>query len=377
MDRDTWLLITIASVLLVFVVSVVLFWRYREEGRPILKEVRVVTASANDPVFRDGARKLAPGETFRLAVALLVEQRGRGAYWISPAERLELDGAELDHLQIAGWPESDRVLRVHWFTIESSSLGGRLGSAGTGHQLEWRTFLAPELGRAPAVEGRMEAHNDDFVGGLAPPPPDRPGTLRFHARVEIVEKPADIRAVQTGSSPGVEALFDPRLPTVSRGLGAPEGIQATVGELFLLPGFRAPAGGRATADAIAVKATGRPLADLVAGRYVTTSWSVAVAAVAGDSILQREQLQRLGEVDAGPAALTRRGRRLSWGSDIQTGDLLETGEHWLVLERDDGNGYLDSGDQVLHCWQSPAEETTLVQAVDPGTTRLRLFRYEH
>ncbi len=374
MDSDTRRLVGIATLVVLVPLAIVVAWNWRERGRPVLREVRVVTASDSDPTFRDGARHLDPGEGYRLAVALKVEQRGKGTFWLSPARDLVLDGRPVEHEVADRWPESDRVLRVFWSTIECSYLGGELRSANAKERLVWRTFLAPELGRGMTADGTFEAHNDDFLGQLPPPPDPPPGTLRFYARVEVAEESSSLKALQAASSLGPAELWNPSLPVVSRALRAPEGIDPSVGELFLLPGFEVCPDDPGARAAI-LGAAGHPLAELTASRLATTSWLLAAVAVSGSPELDRASLEPLGKLRLNGPLLESRGRTLSWGGDVRPGDLLELDRHWMVLHADDGDGHLSAGDLVLHCWGRPPVVVPMLDALDLGASGLALFRH--
>jgi len=374
MDADARRPWIVLGVLVLLVAAFIFGHRWSEAGRPVLVEVRVVTATDHDPVFRDGHRQLEPGERFELAVALRLKQRARGEYWLSPARELVLDGAALPHDVGSAWPEKDRLLRVHWSTIECSFLGGELNAGNIAERLKYRTFLAPELGRDPLVQGSMEARNDDFLGQLPPPPDPAPGTLRFRARVEVVAQASDMRPLQALSSPGPEALGDPRIPVVSRDLAAPHGVDPKVGQLFLLPGFEVPPGDMEAGEAL-VRVTGHDMAALANERLAASSWTFAATAVSGTASLDPLALQALGTLRITSRGLLRNGRTVSWGGAVEAGDLLEIGGHWIVLASDDGNGFLDAGDRVLHCWRRPPQSVTLIDALDLGAKTVKLYRY--
>jgi hypothetical protein len=88
-------------------------------------------------------------------------------------------------------------------------------------------------------------------------------------------------------------------------------------------------------------------------------------------------LTPLGEVTEADDLVTRRGRTLSWRTEIRRGDLLRSGDRWIVLLEDDGNRVLDLADTVLHCWGEPPKLTTLLTALDPEAATAQLYRYEH
>jgi len=376
MRSDTKRLLTIAVILVGIVAAGVLSWRFREARRATLQEVRVVTATAGDPVFREGWRHLDPGEGFQLAVALRLHQRGRGDFWICPGKDLVLDGQAVDHRVTDRWPEKDRGIRVFWSTIECAFVGGELTQQNAGERLQYRTFLAPEYGRRPLVMGRMEAHNADFLGQLPPPPEPPPGTLRFYARVQVYADPSDLRPLQSASSFGPDHLWDPRLPVISRKLQAPEPIHPEVGELFLVPGMQPMGAGAEDADAVTLDVIGHPFLDLVGARLVSSSWPFAALAVAGTPDLDSTELQALGRITIRPGRLLRNGKPLRWGREVRPGDVFQSGAHWMVAVLDDGNGWLDLNDLVIHTWKAPASEVKLIDALDLGVTQIRQLRYE-
>lgn len=374
-ERDSRLLLWVGSAILAVLVVIAFLWQYRERGRPVLREVRVVTASARDPVFRDGLRRLAPGESYQLATALLVEQRGHGKYWLCPGRKLVLAGHETPHVQSSHWPDRDRVLRVFWSTIECSYLGGELTSANASERLQYRAFLAPELGRGMLAEGTLEAHNDDFLAGLPAPPNPAPGTLRYRARVEIAAESDQMVPLQAATSLGPGALSNPQLPMVSRAMKVPGDLHGEVGELFLLPGFVPSAGKGEPANDVTVKALGRTVQELVGGRVMASSATFAAVALTGKPVWNPNLLHHLGTLDVLPNRLERRGRPLRWGHEVLPGDLVGLGRHWIVLVGDNGNGLLDLNDIVIHCWGRPAQEVTLLEALDEGVTEIDLYRY--
>jgi hypothetical protein len=369
--------LAIAAAVVAVVALAALLWQYQEAGRPALVEARVVTATASDPVFREGARHLEPGETFELAVAMRLEQRGREPYWISPAEQLSIDGELVEHDVTASWPEDDRAMRVLWHTIEGTFVGGELTEDNAAERLAYRTFFAPELGRNARVAGVLEAHNDDFLAEFTVVPEAPVGTLRFYARVEVVRSLTDVRTEHAVASLGTDALHDPRLPRVHQRLSAPHGIAPEVGELFLLPGFELGEG-LTPATELPVSGTLLDAAERTARRLTVSSWTFAATAVTGDPAATPETtLTELGKLDVDSSGGTLSGvggHALEWGDDVQTGDVLRSGDHWIVLVRDDGDRQLGLSDTVLHCWRRPPSQVTLLEALELGTASVLHLR---
>ena len=110
MSSDAKRLAAVFAVLVGLIAAPFLIDAVREKRRPVPVDVRVVTATAADPVFSSGDRRLAPGEAVEIALALQVRQLGRGERWLAPVERLRIDGGEVEHETSDGWPDADRAL---------------------------------------------------------------------------------------------------------------------------------------------------------------------------------------------------------------------------------------------------------------------------
>jgi hypothetical protein len=89
-SRLPWIIFAVLVALIVVPLAV---WRVGEARRPILQEVRIVTATDADPVFREGVRRAAPGADVRIAAALHIHRAGAADVWLAPVEQLEIDGA--------------------------------------------------------------------------------------------------------------------------------------------------------------------------------------------------------------------------------------------------------------------------------------------
>lgn len=342
----------------------------RESRRPVLVGARVVTAATSDPVFRSGRRRVAPGDEVEIALAVRVARSGRDDRWLSPVPELSIDGEAVPHVRSEEWPDHDRVIRVFWFTVECSYVGGVLSSDNAAERLRYRTFLAPEMGRSLRALRLPEIHNDDHLGQEVAAGPEAAGTIRLYARAEVVEGSGDVRPLQAASSLGVEQLFDPRFPTVLRGADLGAGVHPAAGELFGLPGFEPSGGSPAERDAVTEEAFGRRFAELVEERVVVSSWTLAAVAATGRADVDPSSLADLGELTVGDEWLSSGGRPATWGREVEPGDLLVGGDHWLVLLGDNGDGVLDPADAVLHSWRRPAERSTVFAALDAGTRRV-------
>lgn len=348
--------------------------RFQESRRPVLLDLRIVTASSADPVFRSGRRLTGPGEEVEIAVALRVGRKGKPGEWMAPVGDLAIDGQTVPFTQTDDWPENGLMFRVFWFTVESTNLGGALTEENAGDRLRYRTFLAPEMGRELKAERVPDRHNDDHIGTQAGETVHS-GTIRLYARVEIVERKKDVRPIHAMTTMAPDQIFDPSYPTVIRATDLGQPIHNAASELYGLPGFEPQP---ETADAwnlVPVAALDRTFIDLVKERVATSSWTFAALAAGGSAELEREALTPLGHISIDEDQVLKRGRPLEWGEDLTAGDLLTDGRRWFVVHSDNGDGLFDTADAVLHSWGRPPERTTLFAAIDQGTSRLEHLRY--
>lgn len=370
MSTDTRRLLIIFAVLAAAVAAPFVFDFVRESRRPVLAEARVVTATASDPVFRSGRRRVAPGDEVRIALAVRIEKPGRGASWLSPVETLAIDGEPVQHLQSDAWPDRERTIRVFWFTVECRHVGGVLTADNAAERLRYQTYLAPEMGRGLLALRPPDIHNDDHLGETGDAAVDGAGTVRLYARAEVVEEAGDLRPLQAVTSLELEHLLDPRFPAVLRGAELGAGVHPAAGELFGLPGFEPAGATPAARDAVTEAAFGRRFSELVEERLVVSSWTLAAVAATGRADAEPSALADLGELRIDDERITSGGRPAAWGAEVMPGDLLLDGEHWLVLVADNGDGVLDLADTVLHSWRRPPVRTTLFAALDPETSRV-------
>lgn len=363
MSSDSKLPWIIFAVLASLIVVPLVIYRVSEARRPLLKEVRIVTATESDPVFRTGPRKVASGDHVTIAAAIRVGRDDDDGVWLAPVERLEIDGVSVDHTVAGSWPEKDRVLRVFWFTIEGTFLGGDLTADNAGKLIEQRAYLAPEMGRGLLAAAVPEQHNDDqFNLGDEIIPVDG-GTFRLYARVEIAEKADAVKALQSVSTRGASEALAEDFPTVSVGAALADGVAPAVGELFRLPGLEPRVDVDASWREVTTQALGADFVELVERRVVVSAWTFAAVALAGTADLDPNELHVLGDGIVGADGPRFEGRTLRWGEDIRSGDVLRDREHFIVLLGDDGDGVLGLADRVAHCWRRPPVVTSLDQAI--------------
>jgi hypothetical protein len=371
---DAKLPIAIFAVIVVLIATPFLVDALRESRRPLLQEARIVTATTSDQVFREGRRQVPVGEGVEAVLALRIGRRGSQGEWHAPVARLAIDGQETDHVESGHWPEAGRMLRVFWFSVESTNLGGRLEPENVAERLQYRTYLAPEMGQGWRAERLPDTHNDDHIGQQTTTAPKRAGTVRLYARVEVVEAMRELRPLQAVTTRSVDGVLDPDFPVISRSADFGGSAHEIAGELFGLPGFE-PTAQTGNWNEVTVPAFGRSFTDLVSERFVVSSRTLAAVAVGGTPDLDRARLTPLGRVEVTPDRVHRSGRSLRWEEDVVASDILVEGDHWWVLLDDDGNQILDPADSVLHCWGRPPERTTLWATLEAETLSAEHLRY--
>jgi hypothetical protein len=367
---ERWLPVVIFAALVLLIATPLALRQVREARRPVLAEVRIVIATESDPIHRTGPRHVPAGETPSIAVALRLTGPGARERWLSPVDRLEIDGRPVEHARADAWPERDRKARVFWFTVECSNVGGVVRPDRAERLMRFRPFLAPEVGNGLVASGVPEVHNDDALG----PQPDRvaieAGTLRLYARVEVFDPEREVRPIQSASTPDAGRILEPDYPAVHRSARLADAIDPAAGELFNLSGWEADSGDPAVLDEAGMAAFGLPFAELVERRIAVSSRTFAAATVGG-----QVAFDPAAELVVVEGAITIRGRPLRWGTDVEAGDQLLDGDHHTVLVSDDGSGILDAPDTVAHCWRRPPSITTLGAVLPQAPGEVRLLRH--
>ena len=376
MASENRLLIIILAVLAALIATPMIYWKIRDARRPVLVDARIVTASDSDPVFRTGPRRIGPADNVQVAAALELQYPGGRRQWLAPVEQLEIDGKMMDHLHSEEWPEEDRTVRVFWFTVESTNIGGLVTPENAAKRLRYRPFLAPEMGQGLLAAMPPEVHHDDGLG----PQPDQlwvgAGTLRLYVKVDVLAPDrSNVQAVQTASTRGADRILDPDYPAIHRAATVPDNLHAAVGELFNLPGWETDPDDALLRDEIAETAFGWPFSELVERRLLTSSRSFAAVALSGNPILQDSNMQSLGEIVLSSGDAAKNNRPMLWGEDVLAGDCLVDGSQFTLLVADDGNGRLDGADVVAHCWRRPPAVSPLGSVYPDETIRLDHLRH--
>jgi len=375
MASESRLIWIIFAVLVAIIVIPLGLWQLGESRRPVLEEVRIATASADDPVFRTGARSVSSADGLQIVAAMGVRGPDGTLVWMAPVEELVIDGTPVEHLESGEWPEDDRVLRVFWFTVESGYLGGDLTMENVAKMLGQRSYLAPEMGRGLRAKAVPEQHNDDQINLGDDNLEISGGTIRLYAKVEVAEKADALASEQSAASAGAGAAFDEDFTTIRIGEVFPDPISPTVGELFRLPGFEPEEVEGSNWNDLTMASYGASFTELVERRFVVSSSTLASVALTGGLGLSADDFTDLGQVEVGGEEPLQAGRRLLWGEDILPGDCLVDRGQTIVLLADDGDSVLGRSDRVMLCWRRPAAVTILDQAIREDAVSLELVRH--
>jgi len=375
MASESRLLWVIFAVLVALIVVPLALWQLGEARRPILDEVRIVTATNDDPVFRSGLRRLPPDSELQIAAAVRIRRAGGSDLWLSPVERLEIDGAPVEHTIGGDWPEDDRVLRVFWFTVEGSYLGGDLTVDNAEKLLGLRNYLAPEMGRGLLANQVPEQHNDDQINLGDEVFPVAGGAIRLYVKVEVAEKADSIASEQAVTSHGIAAVDDDGFATILMAAAFPDPVFPVLGELFLLPGFEPQPPTTDLSSDTTLGARSLSFVELVEQRFVASSQTFASVALTGGVGMDPRALESLGRIVFDNDQPLRAGRPLEWGADVLPGDLIEDRNQFIVLLADDGDGVLGPTDKVTVCWRRPPVVTTLDQAIRDDAVGAELLRH--
>jgi hypothetical protein len=374
-DSDRRRLLAILFSVGLLVGGVAGWWRWRQAAMPRLVEVRVVLLGTGEAVASDRVRLLPAGSRVR-AAALVTFRRGAG-----PVRRIcALPAVELDHRRVvveplSAWPAAGGVLRATWYTVEPSLFGGLGVDAAAVEKLAYKDFLGPELRRTLITEVAFESHNDDFLADPLAGNRLAGGMFRFKVRVGAYRSASDLVARESVSSPGAEEALAGAVPGIAVAAALPAGVSAEIGRYLRLGCFTFapgcwPGGG-----------PGWPLllspAELVAHGLIATPQAVAAAAAGGDPLAwpwrEPEPLEAAAEGRlAGSSGLV-----LRWGKEVAAGDALRSGEHFLTLIGDDGDGVLSGGDSVLFAWRQPARVAPLASALADEGGAIELLRKAH
>lgn len=375
MASESRLIWIIFAALVALIVIPLGLWQLGESRRPVLEEVRIATASADDPVFRTGPRAVSSADELQSVAALGIRGPDGVLVWMAPVDQLVIDGTPVEHIQSSDWPEEDRVLRVFWFTVEAGYLGGDLTTENAAKMLGQRSYLAPEMGRGLLAKAVPEQHNDDQINLGDDNLPVSGGTIRLYAKVEIAEKAGALASEQSAASAGSGDAFNEDFTAIKIAEAFPDPIAPAVGELFRLPGFEPREEDGSNWDEITRPSYGASFTELVERRFVVSSWTFASVALTGGLGLSGGDLTDLGQVEVVGEEPLRSGRRLAWGDDVLPGDLLVDRGQYIVLVADDGDSVLGRSDRVMLCWRRPAAVTTLDQAIREDAVAAVLLRH--
>lgn len=349
MDDDARRVGGTLAAILVLVVAVAVWWQFRQQHLPRLVEVRVVFLGEGEQEASDRHR-VFPASGRVEAGAVVAYRRGGGPIrWISPFPQVMVAGEPLEVSPLDRWPAVGGELRATWYTVEPSLFGwDEVTAADAGSRLEYRDFLAEEMGAGLRAEIPWKSSNAGFLSTPLAGHQVPGGTLRFRVRVGAYERPLDLLPRDAMNSPGAADIFTAPVPAATRAVPLPEGVHPDLSRVFRLGCFTFAAGVWPEGGA------GWPLPlsprEMARRFLITTPESLANLA-AGGSVDGNPWRARLPVSVHGTSWLAASSRRpLRWGEDLLPGDSLRVGRRYLVLLEDDGDGVLSLADQVALGW---------------------------
>lgn len=374
MDLETRRTIAVFVVLAAAVGAVAGWWAMRQARAPHLVGVQVVYAVGNGGEASERPGPLS-ADTRLTAYALVTFRRGDGGplRHLCAHPRVRLEGQPVAVEPLSAWPASGGILRGLWLTIEPEFPGWAEVRPEDAHRLQYKEFLAPDLGRELQAEVEWRAYSDAFLARRLPGTTIPGGVYRLKVRVAAYADEHDLVPTQWVSSAGAEDVVTGGVPAVVRDVELPGLDGRRAAPFFRLSCFTFaegvwPDGG-----------PGWPLpltpAQLVAGRLIVTPESFAAGIATGDP---------LGYPWRAPRRLLARGNRfvppggepLAWGREVVAGDALRRGRAYFVLLRDDGDGVLSLADEVAFAWMQPGYAAPLGIALGAAATELELLRLD-
>lgn len=361
-------LLLVAATIIAMLLVAFAVWRRHEDRRPQLLEAAVVFLPQGEELARPDPSAVT--EEVRVWAGALVQFRqGRGPVrYLCPFPRVLWKGQTLAPEPPSAWPKGYGVLKAHWFTVEPAFFGGEDITAESAEKLDYQDFSAAELGNDLKTLVELEAHNDDFLTEPVKGNTLGGGFWRLKVKVSVYRDPQDLLPWASVSSPGAGQLM--KVPAFGRFAPVPAGVHPKVSLAFRCGVFTFapdvwPFGGEGWPLPLSPK-------ELVAGFFAMTPQAVAALAAVGDPLAEpwkspKTLFLRKDRWLAANGSVTR------WGSEVMSGDALTWSGRWAVAWRDDGNGILDGGDEVLVAWMQPPRLLTLHE-ISAATTTLTLLR---
>jgi hypothetical protein len=294
----------------------------------------VALLPAGESVARDGHHRLDAGARFRLFAVLEARTLTGATVWYTEAPALRLGGREVPGDRLRRWPESGRLARVRWWTVEGFAPYLQVATADDLERFRLPGNFHPDWGSGWSIDGVVDPRN----ALLEPGSPLRPlpfGTQRWQVRIEIYAQRTAITPEERLASPGGdELLAGSALPTtLVAALPAP---LARLSEVFGVTQVEAAPG---LAGAIGARIDDWRKRDLAFERAALLREHLVAAGVDPAGLTWRPL-----DLDAGPPPW----RADAGGEGVAAGDLVQGGGRIVVLFRDQGEaGRLDRADLVF------------------------------
>ncbi len=307
---------------------IVFFPQAKERLAPELRQAWVAVEPAGSGVATVGPVEIEAGSSFTLHAVL--EARGRqGPIYYTEAPALAFGDRRVAPEALRRWDRLQEA-RFLWLTVEGAVPYLKLKKAEDFSRLRWTEFLHLDWPSSWSIPGIIDAANGRQLEHRHAVKP-RFGTQRYQVRIELYDSDRQMIPTTRFSSWGGDQL-PARVTEFSTVYAAEPGGAAPASLYFGLTHVELPTSAR---DLLA-EMTGLTRQRLAYERLPLLAHLLESAGTSVDQLTWRRV-----DLAAGPV----------WGDGngaVAGGDLLQVGQRWVVLYRDeDGDAVLSGGDLCL------------------------------
>lgn len=323
-ERRNFLLVIAAAVV---VVAALLLWPEVEERlapEPVTAWVAVEADGSGEAVV--GAVEMEAGTSFRLHAVLEARKRDGSPLYYTEAPSLRLPSGPVPAEALKLWDREQEV-RVLWFTVEGSVPYLELDPGGTLERFRMTEFLRPDWPQAWSVPGRLEPAHDDSLARERARSSHPFGTQRFHVRIELFGRGSRLVPEERYASWAAPEVQE-------RGRDFPAAIASLPGPLGPLSSLF---------GLTQVQPPPEPPPGMVSGIRRLTDARLAFSRLTALRSHLEAAGERIGDLEWQLVSLD---GEVTWGEGgAAPGDLVQVGDRWVILYRDQGRpGLLDRED---------------------------------
>ena len=310
-------------------VVLVLMWpKVAEELRPVPVTAHLAIAGA-DGVSRFGTTTLLEGERATLHAVLEAEDRSGKTVYYTEAQRLEVNGVEVDAERLRIWDRPE-PLTILWFSVEVSSPFQSVEDLDSIASFRFVELFHPDWPQAWSVPVIVTPRHAAHLRSRSIDPAKGFGIRRYHVRLEQRDPDRPALVTHRFRSPGADQVFQmaSEFPTVVSLLSGP---LAKASRVFGLTQMEPT--GEVEREVL------EALSDFASNDFAFSRATLLLDVLSN----------RAPSLAALPwRTISLHENDLVWGEDVAAGDLLRVGGRVALLYRDEGIiGQLDSEDLCL------------------------------